>query len=41
MKNWNMRVKTLRNILQHFHNFKNDHYTIENSLDQETKFPKD
>jgi hypothetical protein len=40
MKNWDIRVKTLRNILQHLHNYEDDRYIIENPLDQETKFPK-
>jgi hypothetical protein len=40
MKNWDMRVKTLRNILQHLHYFRDDKDLIGKAVDQETKFPK-
>ena len=38
MKNWNMRVKTIRKILMHLYDFDEDRY--EPPVDQETKFPK-
>jgi hypothetical protein len=38
MKNWNMRVKTLRKILMHLHDFEDDRY--DPPVDQETKLPK-
>jgi hypothetical protein len=40
MKNWDMRVKTVKRILMHIYTFRNDGYLIDKPLDQETKFPK-
>lgn len=40
MKNWNIRVKTLKNILQHLYSFQDDRELIGNPVDQETKIPK-
>lgn len=40
MKNWDIRVKTLRNLLQHLHHFRDDGDMIGKPLEQETKFPK-
>jgi hypothetical protein len=40
MKNWDVHVKTLRNMLQHLHYFRDDKDLIGNPQEQETKLPK-
>jgi hypothetical protein len=39
MANWNVRVQALRNILQHFHSFRNDKYRMENPTDGKGENP--